>query len=73
MQRRYGTGVAGWRRRAGQAMERQAGRGRIGGPFTAGPGGSCVCPNCGATATHAAGQPCNAISCPDCGTKMTRG
>jgi len=23
------------------------GRGRMGGPFAAGPGGSCVCPQCG--------------------------
>jgi hypothetical protein len=45
----------------------------MGGPFAAGAGGSCICPNCGATSAHVAGQPCNAVSCPDCGTKMIRG
>jgi hypothetical protein len=38
----------------------------------AGPGGDCLCPNCGARAPHQVGVPCNAISCPQCGTKMVR-
>jgi len=49
------------------------GRGRMGGPFAAGPGGSCVCPSCGHKVPHAAGQPCNQKACPKCGTTMTRG
>lgn len=48
------------------------GRGRMGGPYAAGPGGNCVCPKCGATVPHVAGQPCNQRDCPKCGTKMTR-
>jgi len=73
MPRGYSTGVVGWRRRAGRAVERQDGKGGMSGPFAAVPGGNCVCPNCGAAVAHAAGQPCNAKSCPKCGTKMTRG
>ena len=49
------------------------GRGRMGGPFAAGPGGACVCTACGFKAQHAAGQPCNQMRCPKCGAAMTRG
>jgi hypothetical protein len=66
-----GMGGRGQGRGGGQGMG--SGRGRMGGPFAAGPGGNCVCPNCGATVAHTVGQPCNAKSCPKCGTKMTRG
>lgn len=38
----------------------------------AGPGGICVCPNCGERVTHKEGTPCYALSCPKCGTKMMR-
>ena len=48
------------------------GRGRMGGPSKAGPGGQCVCPSCGTTAPHTVGQPCNNIRCPKCGAMMTR-
>ncbi len=76
MPRGNGTGPAGQGPRTGRGMGRSQGqsqgRGRMGGPYAAGPGGNCVCPKCGATAAHAAGQPCTAISCPECGTKMTR-
>lgn len=49
------------------------GRGRKGGPFAAGPGGSCVCPKCGHKVAHQAGVPCVQVKCPKCGTAMTRG
>ena len=39
----------------------------------AGPGGDCVCPSCGARASHQAGTPCYNISGPKCGAKMVRG
>lgn len=39
----------------------------------AGPGGDCVCPNCGEKAPHKQGVPCFNMSCPKCGTKMVRG
>ncbi len=37
-----------------------------------GPGGYCVCPNCGEKLTHTTGAPCSAQKCPKCGTSMTR-
>ncbi|MGD1991665.1 MAG: hypothetical protein PVI59_00595 [Anaerolineae bacterium] len=48
------------------------GPGRMGGPFAAGPGGSCVCPSCGHREPHVAGKPCYEQKCPECGTQMTR-
>lgn len=48
------------------------GRGRMGGPASAGPGGDCVCPKCGHTAPHKIGQPCYQMTCPKCGARMTR-
>ncbi len=39
----------------------------------AGPGGFCVCPDCGERITHQQGTPCYEFSCPKCGTKMVRG
>lgn len=51
---------------------RRRGGGRMGGPYAAGPGGDCVCPQCGFHATHIAGQPCNRQKCPECGTTLVR-
>jgi hypothetical protein len=48
------------------------GRGRMGGQFAAGPGGYCVCPQCGNKTPHVQGQPCTQQQCPKCGSKMTR-
>ena len=49
------------------------GRGRMGGPLAAGPGGICKCPKCGYEEPQIRGQPCMNKECPKCGTKMTRG
>ena len=48
------------------------GRGRMGGPFSAGPSGQCVCLSCGHRINHTPGQPCNRTACPKCATMMTR-
>jgi hypothetical protein len=48
------------------------GRGRMGGGFAAGPGGGCICPNCGYITPHKVGTPCYQQTCPKCGTRMTR-
>ena len=37
-----------------------------------GPGGTCVCPECGKRLEHETGKHCNEIECPDCGHKMVR-
>jgi len=49
------------------------GPGRMGGGKAAGPGGYCVCPNCGHQEPHTVGVPCYQKKCPECGTQMTRG
>ena len=50
------------------------GRGRMGGPFRGGPGGTCVCvnPECKYEIPHVAGQPCYTQRCPKCGSPMIR-
>ena len=57
----------------GRRFGRGQGPGSLGGPKSAGPGGNCVCPRCGAKASHKVGVPCNSISCPGCGAKVVRG
>ncbi|MDD5698163.1 MAG: hypothetical protein PHH77_06055 [Victivallaceae bacterium] len=56
----------------GPARNNSGGRGRMKGPFSAGPGGNCICPACGTTLPHIQGQPCSQRSCPKCGRRMTR-
>ena len=47
--------------------------GRLGGTSPgAGPGGYCVCPNCGAQIEHQQGSPCFYVKCPKCGAEMHR-
>jgi hypothetical protein len=55
----------------GQGQGRGGGRGRMGGR-SLGPGGYCVCPSCGNKAPHQRGIPCPRMTCPKCGSKMTR-
>ena len=62
-----GSGGGGRGRGAGGG-----GCGKMGGPSAAGPGGQCVCPNCGEKVPHTQGQSCNQMACPKCGTKLTR-
>ena len=73
MPRGDGTGPTGQGSGTGRGrVQRAQKRGRMGGPFAAGPGGNCVCPSCGHKVAHTVGQPCNQMQCPKCGTNMTR-
>ena len=73
MPRGDGTGPRGQGPETGKGMggKGQGGAGRKGG-FAEGPGGFCVCPNCGEKAAHQQGTPCYEQHCPKCGTAMTR-
>jgi len=72
MPRGDGTGPRGEGPGTGRGRGRgRGGQGRMGG-FAAGPGGNCICPNCGHKAAHQAGLPCNQAKCPKCGQLMTR-
>jgi hypothetical protein len=68
-----GTGPFGEGPGTGSGI-RAAGQGRMGGNRPgAGPGGDCVCPQCGTRIAHDRGTPCYNLSCPKCGAKMVRG
>ena len=73
MPRGDGTGPTGQGPGTGRGMGGGggSGRGRMGG-FSAGVGGTCVCPSCGKAIEHQRGVPCNQIKCPACGASMTR-
>jgi len=58
--------------RDGTGPRSGGGAGRMGGPFSAGPGGFCVCPQCGYREKHKAGAPCNKKTCPKCGQPLVR-
>ncbi len=47
-------------------------RGRLNGPLAGGPGGTCVCPQCGHAEPHAQGEPCARKQCPQCGVALRR-
>jgi len=64
-----GKGSGGGR---GGGRGRGSGPGRMGGPKAGGPGGYCVCPQCGNKIEHTVAKPCYEVKCPECGTLMTR-
>ena len=62
----------GRKRGEGDGRGRGRGLGRKGGPRAAGPGGHCICPDCGYKVAHKAGEPCFEKKCKKCGATMTR-
>jgi predicted Fe-Mo cluster-binding NifX family protein len=58
------------RHRRGSCGERFAGGGSTAG---LGPGGACICPECGETRPHQKGIPCALVLCPRCRRPMVRG
>ena len=51
----------------------RGGRRGLGGGFARGPGGYCICTNCGQKEQHEIATPCYTRKCPKCGSPMTRG
>lgn len=73
MPRGNGTGPRGQGPGIGKGRGASGGGGRgRGDGFCAGPGGCCICPNCGEKTSHQLGVPCYEQRCPECGTEMTR-
>jgi hypothetical protein len=67
------TGASGRGQGQGKATDSGFGRGLKGGTrLGAGPGGYCVCPNCGEQVAHQEGIPCLSVKCPKCGNNMVR-
>lgn len=57
----------------GKGAGKGTGMGSMGGNRAgAGPGGNCVCPNCGEKVAHKPGVPCYYATCPKCGARMAR-
>ena len=62
-----GCGGQGRYREGAKCMDKPAGAEQGGGP-----GGLCVCPECGSTLLHERGLPCSQIRCAKCSAPMTR-
>lgn len=60
----FGKGF-GWQRRGRFKREISEAQGR-------GPGGYCVCPNCGYRIEHKRGTPCSMLQCPNCKINLQR-
>lgn len=60
------------RKRDGKGPVEGRGGGRMGGQKKGGPGGNCVCPDCGFKEAQERGNPCYKMDCPECGSKMIR-
>ena len=70
LRNRFGQGQGQGRGGRGQGQG-SGGRGKGNKP-SSGPGGNCICPECGHKELHVAGQRCLDRVCPKCGTKMNR-
>lgn len=58
--------------RLARQSRRGPGRGKTAGSSGTGPGGFCICSNCGTKVLHQTGAPCHKVKCPQCGTAMVR-
>lgn len=67
-----GGGGRGGGQGSGGGRGRGQGPGRKGGSQAAGPGGYCLCPECGNKVKHIAGKPCYEQKCPKCGAALIR-
>ncbi len=56
----------------GKGQGASGGGKRMGGGRGMGQCGECVCPSCGETVPHEPGIPCIDMTCPKCGSPMTR-
>ena len=56
----------------GGGFGRGSGRRGLGGGLARGPGGECICPNCGYHEPHQLGVRCYTKKCPKCNSNMTR-
>jgi hypothetical protein len=72
MPRGDGTGPSGQGPETGRGLRRGIRGQRRGGGFGAGPGGFCICSNCGTEIPHEIGRACFEEICPKCGKTMTR-
>jgi len=67
-----GSGPAGQGPGIGRSNEgKERCRGRSA-KVSGGPGGMCICPQCGLEAPHTPGVPCAEVECGHCGSPMKR-
>jgi hypothetical protein len=66
-----GLGRGGSGQGAGRGIGTGRGPGRMGGQAL-GPVGYCLCPACGTRVEHQRGIPCTKMTCPKCGSPLTR-
>lgn len=56
-----------------ESCSAKTGKGRMGNSLSPGPGGKCVCTECGFEEPHQRGVPCSSKNCPNCKISLIRG
>ena len=72
MPRGDGAGPAGPGSGQGRQSKSGLGKGRMGGPLSAGQAGFCECPKCKTKVPHQTAKPCSEMQCSQCGATMVR-